>query len=223
MVVLGDLQLQAGLERMLGALRENIGLVDIIFKTLPAAQREEIRRFFSANKIPVGLQYPRSAADLPGLYVNLGSADSAQQFIGSSFPDDNSVDPDNPNADGDAMIVTGDYMNVTLPIACISTNANLTSWLSAVTVWALLGLRDALEEAGIVNQSFSVKDLGPEARFLPDFTFRRDVVLRGMAPSTFEVPSLDQVQKHIVINPTITLFTEEQTLNEEDTIAHEGS
>jgi hypothetical protein len=197
MIVQTDLVVQDVLRAMLNALRDNTGLLDIIFATRPVPEQIEIKHFFLENRINVSLGYPRNAADLPGLFITVGSSDEVEDFIGGQFPDDEAM----------GMDVTGAYFEVSTAISCLATNASLVVWLSTVAAWALLGGREALLSAGLVEQKISMRDLMPDQRLQPDFIFRRDLMLQAKAPVTFEAALVGEIQKYIVIQPTITSAT----------------
>lgn len=204
MIVQPDVILTDAFPTILKTLKDDAGKLDLIFKNRPAEQLKEIKHFFTENDIPVVLGYPRSATDLPGLFITIGSGTESDDFIGGSFPDD----------EAPGMDVSGAYFDVSVSIGCIATNANLTVWLAAVALWSLLGLRQFLNDAGIVEQRIQFRDFGPEDRFSPTFTFRRDIVLMGKTPATFEQDIFGEIIKSFQVIVTPTTFEESDALVE---------
>jgi hypothetical protein len=172
MLVQPDLLVQQLLDRVLTALREDTSpLTDIMC----ADHNDEMRTYFQRTKMPVRLGYPRAMTELPGLYVLLGAAREANKFIGQTTLED----------DDSALRYYeewGSFFDCTVVVGCWSPNANVAAWTSAVTLWALLGGRSALQREGLQQQVVSQRDLEPDLRFLPDFIYRRDVTLTAQCP-----------------------------------------
>lgn len=195
MIVQPDWQVKVLLRELLKQLRTDASPLDIVFGQQTSGERSEIRRFFQGNIVKVAEGYPREAADLPGYYVTIGASEEVDKFIGAVMPDDETPEADFP--------VEGSYFSISLNISCCAANALLTIWMSNIGLWALLGARTALVNAGLIDQSISMRDFAPDSRINPEFTFRRDLQLNAKFPATFETFTDVPIITDIKVNPTV--------------------
>jgi len=200
MIVQPDDLVKQVLSNSLAALQADPTPLQFIFQQKSAAELAEIIKFFGNNSINCRFAFPRQVSELPGLYINIAAGAEDDQVIGSDFP----LPDDQPS--GTELEVTslvGTWLSITVSISCLSTNAALSTWLSSVVLWALIGARYNLNQLGFVKQRLSLRDLSPESRYTPDFVFRRDVAVSGTVPATAEDFTEYAILNEIIVVPTI--------------------
>lgn len=204
MLLQPDLLVHSLLERVLTALRDDTAPLVEVFAGV--GNLEEIRTYFQRTKIPIRLGYPRAVNELPGLYVLLGAVRETGEPIGRTTTAD----------DASPLRYYEDWesrFQCTVNIGCWSPNANVAVWTSAVAMWALLGGRTTLQESGLQKQLVSQRDLEPDFRFLPDFVYRRDVVLTagecwmGVQMEFFRLTGVTVVPDTAAPGSTLTTIT----------------
>lgn len=169
--------LTTGLQEIYG----NTDLLEEVFQARPSSERLEIRQWFSAHEVPVRLGYPRTAAELPGLYVILATSQEDKQVVGSTLTEDvQTADGWNEEA--------GTFLRSTLRLMCWTLNANLTVWLHNIAFWMLLRARLALNRVQFFEQLLTAGDFEPLPQWFPDFAYRRDVMLTAVHPVSYITP-----------------------------------
>jgi len=173
--------LQAGFD----SLREDATPLQDVFEGRPDEELADIMAWFGEHGVDLRLGYPREAAELPGVFVTIGSSNESQQVVGSSYPD-------LPNVPSDAYIsdrvVT--WFTTQVRIMAWTLNANLTVWTQNIVQWLILGQRYTLNQQGFLEQGLNVGDFEPLPVWFPDFAYRRDTVLSGKHRALVTVPVL---------------------------------
>ena len=88
MLIQPDLLVRDVLQETLAAVKVDPLLLAEIFEDRPAGEVAEIQAYFATSTMEAQLGWPRAAAELPGIYVLLGSTREGSTPVGLSFPDD---------------------------------------------------------------------------------------------------------------------------------------
>lgn len=201
MLIQMDRRIQEVLDYTLGALREDASPLEEIFSQESDRDRAVIRQYFQQTKISVRLGFPQAPTELPGLFLSIGGLQ--EQFtIGDNARDEVSTLRIAERARRPFEIL--------VRISCWSINADVAVWLSNVALWALLAGRSTLNQYGIQKQAVTLQDFDYDPRFLPTFTYRRD--LRVSATCEMSVTTEFFRLREVTVAPTTQETFEPVTL-----------
>jgi hypothetical protein len=194
MILQPDLMVRDVLREAFVAYRgEAVDAVRDCFAGRPEVEVNDLITYLTGRApISVKLGYPRAAAELPGLYILLGSSREQYQVIGSALLPDVKID------DLRVLETRGSLMSTTIHAMCwTADNADLTVALQSLAQYALLSARSHLLDEGLEEQALSISDFEPLPQWFPDFAFRRDVALTGTHEASVTAPW--SLIKHITL------------------------
>jgi hypothetical protein len=177
-----DLIVRDVLVDLFTSVHEDPSRLQEVFGDRPAAEREEIQAFFTANLIPVDLGFKREQPALPSVFVILGGSQeiTAQVPLGETA----SIEDLGSSLEAPIHEHIGSFFRSTVRIGLLSENANLAVWLGTIVLWGLLQARLLMSERGLKEPQLAAQDLMLDSQWEPAYVFRRDISLQATHLST---------------------------------------
>jgi hypothetical protein len=153
--------------------------------TTSVEEREQYVKDFVANPPKVVLGYPRATGTWPCYAIVLSSDEESEevlsQFVGTTARGETAPG-------GEDQDYEGAFFDQTFSIYVLSTHPDQCIYLYKLAKLALMGARDALVAAGVLDPHYSGGELNPDEMLLPDIAFARVLNVRCKTMET--VPKL---------------------------------
>lgn len=190
MIQMIDLFVKSKVRKVIKYLSKNPELIDQYFKYADKRTNDDIKRFIKEFKIQVLSSYPREELYLPCIVVLVESEQEVPYGLGSGIDENyigNEADDNylNWSIDTKHPIQENIHMQTSIRCEIWSDNAVITSFLYAITKYALLTTRKEFEEENIILSTLSGGDLEPIPDYLNFFVYRRALVLACEYTSTY--------------------------------------
>ena len=176
MIQLIDLFVKSRIEKVLNYLGKNPDLIDNYFKYASKETNESIKKFISNFEIQVRSSYPRDELYLPAIIVLVESEQEVPYGLGGGI-DENYIGKDENylhwDIEEDHPIQENIQMQTSIRCEIWSDNGVTTSFLYAITKYALLSTRKDFENENIILSSLHGGDLEPVPEYFNHFVYRR--------------------------------------------------
>lgn len=178
MIQMVDLFVKSRIKKVIQYLGKHTEIIDDYFKYADKKTHDSIKKFIKEYAINVTSSYPREEIYLPSIVVLVESEQEVPYGLASGI-DENYIGLDDNylNWDGKQAIQENIQMQTSIRCEIWSDNATITSFLYAITKFALLATRKEFEEENIILSSLSGGDLEPIPDYVPFFVYRRALVL----------------------------------------------
>ena len=180
MIPIIDDYIQTMLVNKLRFLKENVAIMDSIFRTGNPDTIGKLKEFITTKKIRVVIGFPREQSTLPAYVITLAPEQEQPSGLGENWTTygregigDLDEEPAEVAQDYLDDTISSTFMNSNYRIECWRDNGDLTAYMYAILKWALWSSRKEMLQIGWNNIRLEGTDLEPVPDYMPIFIYRR--------------------------------------------------